>query len=459
MLLYMYPLDCIVGNRQSSIFLMLFLHLSDIHFHSSDVNKPYDQNLGLRDDIVHDVREMRNELARPIDAILISGDIAYHGSEEEYAYAFSWLRDALCPASGCKIENIFVIPGNHDVDRNASKSPMHADARKALRGAPPQQANRAITRFVDDKASSEMLFTPIENYNRFAAKFLCEIGFVEKESDTKPYACRDFQLNDNSIVRVWGFNSVLVSDATDDVNNMYVDPSAAQIVKRENGVVHLVMCHHPFNWLRNGSEFRERIEGVAQLHLFGHEHTLRVEDNRRFTRIRAGALHPDRDEAGWSPGYNIIDLSVSGTPTARKLNITIWVRQRQNTHFIPVPDHDGKSPWVLDHKLDNWTAPPNETKVQEPIVVELGASEGPVEASLVTTEPKALSMRTVAMKMLGLREFDQRNIITALNLHQDGDQRLRDYEFALAAVRRASQRGSLEQLNNEIDKYVSEGDR
>lgn len=435
---------------------MLFLHLSDIHFHSGDIDKPYDQNLGLRDDIVHDVRVMRKEIGRPIDAILISGDIAYHGSETEYVFAFAWLRDELCPACDCRIENVVVIPGNHDVDRNAAKSPMHVDARKALRNASPQQANRAITRYVDDKASSQMLFAPIDNYNRFAAKFLCEIGYVEKESGTKPYACRDFLLNDNSKVRVWGFNSVLVCDASDDVNNMYVDPSAAQIVKREDGVVHLVMCHHPFNWLRNGAEFRERIEGVAQLHLFGHEHTLRVEDNRRFTRIRAGALHPDRDEAGWRPGYNIIDLSVSGTPTARKLDITIWVRQRQDTKFIPVPDHDGKSPWVLDHKLDDWTAPKSETTTQVPSFMEPDTAEKAEEGCPVTAEP-ALSMRTVAMKMLGLREFDQRNIITALNLHQDGDQRLRDYEFALAAVRRAFERGTLDQLNQEIDKLNSGG--
>jgi hypothetical protein len=39
-------------------------------------------------------------------------------------------------------------------------------------------------------------------------------------------------------------------------------------------------------------------------------------------------------------------------------------------------------------------------------------------------------------------------------LHQDGDQRLADYAFAIAAVRRAEARGLLPQLNEEIEKYT-----
>ena len=60
----------------------------------------------------------------------------------------------------------------------------------------------------------------------------------------------------------------------------------------------------------------------------------------------------------------------------------------------------------------------------------------------------------MAIKILSLREFDQRKIITDLDLHQDGDQRLADYAFAIAAVRRADARGELSKLNDEIEKYT-----
>ncbi|TAV21352.1 phosphohydrolase [Rhizobium ruizarguesonis] len=433
---------------------MLLLHLSDIHFNNRDVDKPYDQNFGLRGDTINDVKEMREKIGKNVDAILISGDIAYHGRQDEYDFAWKWLIEALCPAAGCDEKNIFVIPGNHDVDRKAAEAPMHQDARKALRNVSVPKSNAAIRRYVDDEASSAMLFKPIENYNRFASKLLCEVGFYRKETGQKPYATRDFPLNDNSVLRIWGFNSVLICDGEDDVNKMFVDPSAAEVVQREAGVTHLIMCHHPFSWLRNSAEFQGRIEEVAKIHLFGHEHTLRVDEHKKFTRIRAGALHPDRDEANWQPGYNFIDVSVSGPPEKRKLDIKLWVRHLFGTRYIGVPDGEGRDPWQLDHDLGPWTQP-QVVVPSVPSVASVAPStsiEAVVEAIPMVDPP--ISVRAVAIKIMALREFDQRKIITDLALHQDGDQRLLDYEFALAAVRRAGERGELQKLSDAIDKHT-----
>lgn len=429
---------------------MLILHLSDIHFSNRDINKPYDQNLGLRDDTVHDIKSMRAKIGQDVDAILISGDIAYHGHQSEYDFAAKWLEEEVCPAAGCRFENIVVVPGNHDVDRRAASEPMHEDARKKLRETDIGASNAAIKRYVDSKASSEMLFKPIENYNRFAAKFLCEIGYYEEETGQNPYAKRDFVLNDKSLLRIWGFNSVLVCDADDDVNKMFVDPSAAEIIKRDDGVTHLVMCHHPFNWLRNKAEFQNRIDAVAKLHLFGHEHALRVDEYKKFTRLKAGALHPDRDERGWQPGYNFIDLSVEGPSNKRVLKIKLWVRHLLGARYIAAPDDEGKDPWILEHDLRPWSPPLEPTALAADKSAGAPTGDGK-EAAL--TEP-APTVRSVAVKILSLREFDQRKIITDLDLHQDGDQRLADYAFAIAAVRRAEARGVLPELNQEIEKYI-----
>ncbi len=48
--------------------------------------------------MIYDVKQMRMRLGQPVDVILISGDIAYRGSKEEYEFALRWLRDELCPA-------------------------------------------------------------------------------------------------------------------------------------------------------------------------------------------------------------------------------------------------------------------------------------------------------------------------------------------------------------------------
>jgi len=401
--------------------------------------------------MIDDIKIMRSDLGRSIDAILLTGDIAYHGRKEEFDFALTWLKEELCPACGCSIEDVVVIPGNHDVDRKATEAPMHVDARGRLRQVPVSQANAAITRYLDDETSSQMLFRPIENYNRFASNFECQIGFLNKETGTKPYVLQKFTLSDGSILNVWGFNSVLICDGADGKDNMFVDPSAAQIIRREDGVTHLVMCHHPFGWLRNAGEFRDRIDNVAHLHLFGHEHSLRVEDFRDFTRIRAGAIQPARDEAGWQPGYNIIDVDVHGTPENRRLDVSIWARHLLGTRFIPVPDKKGRNPWYLSHDLPPWTpaSPPNSpAKIAVSVAV-------PNEESHVMADPQPTT-RSVAIKILALSEHDQRRIITSLELDKEGDQGLLDFEFAVAAVRRAAERGILQQLSDAIDQQTGE---
>ena len=96
---------------------MLLLHFSDIHFKRTEVGEPDDPNRALRSDIIKDVKRMRHVVGHAADGILLTGDIAFAGHADEYSFAFQWLEEKLCPAAGCKIEDVFVIPGNHDVDR------------------------------------------------------------------------------------------------------------------------------------------------------------------------------------------------------------------------------------------------------------------------------------------------------------------------------------------------------
>ncbi len=427
---------------------MLFLHLSDIHFRAKDINRQDDPNAGLRDDLVADVKFMRERLGRTADAILISGDIAFSGERSEYDFAYLWLQSVVCPAAGCSIEDVFVIPGNHDVDRNQAATPMHCDARHALRGYPATKVDDRIRQYLSDKSSAQLLFAPLENYNRFAARFLCSIGaYDQARPEVRPFVKRDWPMDDGSVLRTWGFNSVLVSDDTDDRDQMLIDPAGAQI-QREDGVAHVVVCHHPYAWLKNGAGFRERIEAVSQVHLFGHEHTRRVEEGVHFTTVRAGAVQPDRDEPGWGPGYNWINLQVGRHESGRCLDVEIWVRKREGARFIAVPDREQSDPWKVRHRLPDWTPPVQSAEPSPASAVTMTKETGP------QAEQGAVSSRSVASKLFRLTEHVQRQIIVALGLDQDGDQGLKDYEFVLAAVKRAKDRGQLSELNDKADQAL-----
>lgn len=130
---------------------------------------------------------MRAKIGRPTDAIPISGDIAFAGAQDEYQFATDWLRDSICPAAGCSMDDIFIIPGNRDVDRGKTASRMHADARENLRRLDRNEADEVLREYLKEPTSSQLIFAPLENYNAFAAQFECSIGpYDDKHPELKP---------------------------------------------------------------------------------------------------------------------------------------------------------------------------------------------------------------------------------------------------------------------------------
>src|SRR5258707_14298532 len=133
---------------------MLFLHFSDIHFKRTEVGEPDDPNKALRSDIIQDVKRMRKEIGQPANGIWLTGDIAFAGHPDEYDFAYQWLEEDLCPLADCRIEDLSVIPGNHDVDRKAEAGPAQVMVRQALRNEQADRLDAEISRWMRDRLSS-----------------------------------------------------------------------------------------------------------------------------------------------------------------------------------------------------------------------------------------------------------------------------------------------------------------
>ncbi|MBI2908061.1 MAG: metallophosphoesterase [Chloroflexi bacterium] len=88
-----------------------WLHVSDFHFRGGD---PYDRDVVLRA-LVKSVRYFR-ENGRKADLVFATGDVAYHGRDKEYNPATKFFDDLL-EAAGLERCHLFLVPGNHDVDR------------------------------------------------------------------------------------------------------------------------------------------------------------------------------------------------------------------------------------------------------------------------------------------------------------------------------------------------------
>jgi hypothetical protein len=239
---------------------------------------------------------------------------------------------------------------------------------------------------------------------------------------------------------------VLISDADDKEGRMLIDPAASQI-QVEDGVTHLVMCHHPFGWLKNRQAFEDRVNAVAKIQLFGHEHTRRVDENKRYLRIRAGALQPDRDDPEWKPGYNWIDVSIEKKNDTRLLKVKLWVRMYDVSQFQAIHDPDDKEVWENCFDLPAWTpatalAPPETETVQV------------LERPMTTEGAPPVTVRSVMIKFFKLKEHEQRRLIARLELDRAGDRDLKDYELAINAVRRSHAEGKLKQLDGLVDEIL-----
>src|SRR2546426_4288173 len=89
-----------------------WLHISDFHIRGGD---PYDRDVVLRT-LIKSANKFR-ERGRAPDLIFATGDIAYSGKPDQYELATRFFDDLL-KATGLQRRNLYVIPGNHDADRD-----------------------------------------------------------------------------------------------------------------------------------------------------------------------------------------------------------------------------------------------------------------------------------------------------------------------------------------------------
>jgi 3',5'-cyclic AMP phosphodiesterase CpdA len=74
----------------------------------------------------------------PVYGIVVGGDIAFSGKPEEYDLANKWLVRFAARLGVDPGERIWVVPGNHDIDRKSvENSLLIQNIHKDLRVVPP----------------------------------------------------------------------------------------------------------------------------------------------------------------------------------------------------------------------------------------------------------------------------------------------------------------------------------
>lgn len=435
---------------------MLILHLSDIHFKAPQCNTDYDPNRPIRTRMVQSVRELAAPLG-PVDAILVSGDIAYCADPSEFRAALTWLKE-LADDCRCPRECIYVVPGNHDVDRSviATKRSIQ-NAQKQISDIAPAKRQGEVQAQFRDPDVGKALLEPLSAYNDFAKDFNCQVYATERM-----FWRQELPLTGGVTLRLYGLTSTLLSGAVTNPNqndvkgSLYLSPWQTAIDPADD-VVNLVMAHHPPDWLMDHDAVDDAFNGNAGLHLFGHKHRLRASrEPNQYMRFHAGALNPDANEAGWQPAYNLIELAVIGDGAERVLEIAAHLMEFQTgpDRYRHKQDQDGSDIWRHRIRIPGSGAPKvvPATGPLPQIPVELGPSQVPqsIDAESAMSEP---STRRLVLSWWQLPMHARREIALKLALISEDEIALPEAERYGRALMRASEQGMLEKLGKEIETW------
>ncbi|HLC16557.1 MAG TPA: metallophosphoesterase, partial [Thermodesulfovibrionia bacterium] len=87
------------------------LHISDLHV---SIGKEFDRSVVLEPLIDRVQQDMANGIQPEI--VVVTGDVAFSGKEAEYQKAKEFF-DELLARMNLSQDRLFIVPGNHDVDR------------------------------------------------------------------------------------------------------------------------------------------------------------------------------------------------------------------------------------------------------------------------------------------------------------------------------------------------------
>ena len=217
-----------------------------------------------------DIERQRAEMA--IDFILVSGDLAYSGQADEYVLVGQFFDD-LATAAGVRKDEVFCVPGNHDIDRNRERL-CFCGARSVLQD--PGQTDAFLASPVTDNFVT--LLKREESYRGFQAAYFADQPTIPTDEGLG-YVARI--AIDGVRLAILGFDSAWLADGgVEDHMKLLLGErqvlNAIKIVQDSGDPPHIVvaLAHHPLHLLQDFDRHnvQTRIDRHCQFFHCGHLH-------------------------------------------------------------------------------------------------------------------------------------------------------------------------------------------
>lgn len=291
-----------------------FIHLSDIHF-GQEKGGDLCINDDVKERLIDDVRSLVKELPSGQAAgLIVTGDIAYAGKEDEYKSAAKWL-DRVAEAAGCKKTDIQLVPGNHDIDRDEITKATELMLKSiAAEGQP------ALDEFLSSPVDTALLYRRFLAFQPFAEAYRCPLD----DTGGQPEA-HVAHLTDGRSLRFIRLNSALICSKKDTHGKLILG-ARQRVMPERKGEEIVVLSHHPLSWFQDSDDATRYIRNRARVFISGHEHnpSVRVESiekGRDVMMLAAGATVPPTQHDIYTYTYNIIEFAWEKDTDSLEVNV------------------------------------------------------------------------------------------------------------------------------------------
>lgn len=289
---------------------LTWLHLSDWH----QKGKDFDRQV-VCDALIKDIkgRTAIDSTLEQVDFIVFSGDVAFSGKKAEYQAAREHLFDPVLKATGLSPDRLFIVPGNHDLDRSHVYRMLPPDLQQVL-------DEEKCKEWLTDEEGRKRILEPFKAFSTFVSDYTGQ--------DSPDYASIRILDLGGKKVALLGLNSAWMcgrnKDAKGEINDYgytllgepQIHDALAQIAEAD---VRLVILHHPFEWLAEFDRHRaeERLGKEAHFILCGHQHFTQIKIIKGTSGdsviIPAGASYDRRTatDARYANAYNFVNLDLS----------------------------------------------------------------------------------------------------------------------------------------------------
>jgi len=325
-----------------------WLHLSDLHYCEPETGWDADE---IIDKLLTDLKYMEKSYELKPDLIFFTGDLAFGNIKEDkglnlidqYTGVNKFLekiRNAF--KKEIPKENMFLVPGNHDVDRSVVTQPT----------------TKWLDEEMDEKKVTEMIkqgrldwkdcIRRLEYYKLFLEKY----GFTHILTDKERLFYGITRKINGLKIGIGGFNSAwsCSRESKNERGKLWIGAkyqlSTIRTILKDMDFS-IALIHHPPRWFveREDQSFCIKLQENFKFSLHGHEHQEWINILGNHTTISAAACY---DSSDGNNGYNFVRLDFEEN------SAEVWLRKYQSMTggWIPCNIY-GKTEDNGKWKLDN----------------------------------------------------------------------------------------------------------